>query len=70
MDNQMKNSPMKMKVQQRNENLIMLEVYQVQMELVDQETVETAGGLSEGDCNNVCEQSETKMEVTSAKTSQ
>ena len=43
----MKNPPIEMKVQQRNEKLIFLEVYQVQMELVDQGSVGIARGLSE-----------------------
>lgn len=48
-DNQMKNPPIEMKVQQRNENLIVLEVYQVQMELVDQGSMGITRGLTEGE---------------------
>jgi hypothetical protein len=61
MDNQMKNPPIEMKVQQRNEKLIFLEVYQVQMELVDQGSVGIARGLSEGESISVCEETETKV---------
>lgn len=57
----MKNPPIEMKVQQRNEKLIFLEVYQVQMELVDQGSVGIARGLSEGESISVCEETETKV---------
>lgn len=56
MDNQMKNPPIQIKVQERNEKLIVLEVYQVQMELVDQGSVGISRGLTEGESISVCEE--------------
>lgn len=44
----------------------MLEVYQVQMEWVYQDSVGAVGGLSEGESNNTCDETETKMKVAPA----